>query len=65
MRNTKALLEKIQTLPDERIVEIEDFIEFIATRERQRSLIRAAAETSKAAFAEVWDNPEDDVYNSL
>ncbi len=65
MLNAKALLEKIQALPAERIVEIEDFVEFIAAREQERALTRAAAETSKPAFAAIWDNPEDNVYDAL
>ena len=37
MSNAKALMEKIQALPDARIAEIEDFVEFVAARERERS----------------------------
>ena len=65
MPNAQALLEKIQALPAERIAEIEDFVEFIAARERQRSLTRAAAAASAPAFAAVWNNPEDDAYDAL
>ncbi len=65
MLNAKTLLEKIQALPAERIAEIEDFVEFVAAREQERSLTRAAMETSKPAFAAIWDNPEDNVYDAL
>ena len=65
MSNTKYLMEKIQALPDARIAEIEDFVEFITARERERSLTRAASETSETAFAKIWDNPEDAVYDAL
>ncbi len=65
MLNAKALLKKIQALPAERIAEIEDFVEFIAVREQERSLTRAAMEASKPALAAVWSNPEDHVYDSL
>jgi hypothetical protein len=65
MLDVKALLDKIQSLPPERIVEIEDFVEFIAAREEERSLTRAATEASKPAFAAIWDNPEDSVYDAL
>src|SRR5690606_27693866 len=44
--------------PDERIAEIEDFVDFIAARERDMALTRAAASTSAPAFSEVWDDPE-------
>jgi len=32
---------------------------------RERALVSGAAEASAAAFARVWDNPEDDVYDAL
>jgi hypothetical protein len=65
MPNAKALLEKIQALPAERVAEIEDFVEFIAVREQGRSLTRVAAQASESAFAAIWDNSEDSVYDTL
>jgi hypothetical protein len=65
MPDTKALLKKIQALPRERIAEIEDFVEFIATREQERSLTHAATAASSPAFAAIWNNPEDEVYDAL
>lgn len=64
MPNAKSLLEKIEALPAERIAEIEDFVEFIAARERERSLTQAATAMSASAFAAIWDNPEDSVYDA-
>jgi hypothetical protein len=63
--DTKTLIEKIEALPAERIAEIEDFVDFIRLREQERSLTRAAAAASAPAFAAVWSNPEDDVYDAL
>lgn len=65
MPDAQALLEKIQALPRERIAEIEDFVEFIAAREQERSLARAAGAASVPSFATIWNNPEDDVYDAL
>jgi hypothetical protein len=65
MANTKALLKKIEALPADRISEVEDFVEFIAAREQERSLTRAATAASAPAFAAVWSNPEDDAYDAL
>jgi hypothetical protein len=62
------LIEKIQRLPPDRLAEVEDFIDFIAqraARDTDRQLARAAAAASVPAFAKVWDNPEDDVYDKL
>jgi len=63
--NPQTLIDKIQTLPAERIAEVEDFVDFIRLREQERSLIRAAAASSEQAFSAVWNNPEDDVYDAL
>ena len=63
--NAQALMEKIQALPVERIAEVEDFVDFIASREQDRSLIHAATAASAPAFAAVWNNPEDDAYDAL
>jgi hypothetical protein len=62
--NTRALIEKIQALPQERLDEIEDFVDFIRLREQQRALTRDVAAASAPAFAVIWDNPEDDIYNA-
>ncbi len=65
MPNAQALMEKIQALPPDRIAEVEDFVEFIAARERERALTRAASAASAPAFAAIWNNPDDDAYNTL
>ena len=63
--DTKALLAKIEALPPGRIAEIEDFVDFIRQRERERALTRAAAAASASSFAAIWDNPEDPEYDAL
>ena len=63
--DTQALFDKIQALPPERIAEIEDFVDFIASRTQDHALARSAAAASIPAFAKVWENPEDDVYDAL
>jgi len=52
-------------LPPKRAAEVEDFIDFLHLRERDFSLAKAAAALSAKAFAAVWDNPEDAVYDDL
>jgi hypothetical protein len=63
--DAQALVAKIQALPAERIAEVEDFVEFIHLRERERSFVRDAAASSAPAFAAIWDNSEDGVYDAL
>ena len=65
MPDTQALIERIQSLPPERIAEVEDFVAFITAREQDRALVGAAAAASIPALAAVWDNPEDDAYDAL
>lgn len=35
-QDTQALIEKIQSLPTDRIAEVEDFVDFLKQRARQR-----------------------------
>lgn len=65
MHDPQALMQRIQALPPERIAEVEDFVAFIADREQERALTRAAASASAPAFAAIWDNPGDAAYDAL
>ena len=65
MSNAESLIDKIKALPAERIDEVEDFVDFISRRARDRALTRAAGRASEASLAEVWNNPDDDVYDAL
>jgi hypothetical protein len=61
----ESLIGKITALPLHRIAEVEDFVDFIGEREERAGLANAATVISAPAFAAVWDNPEDDVYDAL
>jgi hypothetical protein len=61
----QTLIEKIRILPPERLVEVEDFVDFLRQREEDRRLARAATKLSEAAFQRVWDNPDDAEYDKL
>ena len=65
MSNPQSLIEKIRALPAERINEIEDFVDFIATRVSERALNDSAPAASSPAFAKIWNNPEDDAYDAI
>jgi hypothetical protein len=64
MAASEALIDKLNALPVERLAEVEDFVDFLRLRDLDRALSRAAA-ASAPAFAGVWENPEDDVYDAL
>ena len=61
----QTLIEKIQSLPPERVEEVEDFVDFLKTRDQDRALVHAAALLSEDAFNKVWDNSDDAEYDRL
>ena len=63
--NDDQLLAKIRRLPPEKQAAVEYFVDFLAQREEDRRLVQAAAKASEAAFAEIWDNPDDPEYDRL
>jgi hypothetical protein len=61
----QTLLDKLQQLPPERLAEVEDFVDFLRTREGDRALTRAAQKASEPALAKVWENEVDADYDRL
>lgn len=61
----EALIEKIRSLPAERVVEVEDFVDFLRHREDDRHLSRLASGLSEPALRAIWDNPADAEYDRL
>ena len=61
----QVLIEKIRQLPPQRLAELEDFVDFLRTREEEQRLTQAAARASEISFAAVWDNDEDAAYDRL
>jgi hypothetical protein len=59
------LIQKLQRLPTQRLAEVEDFVDFLQTREEDRQLVQAAAKVAEARFAAVWDNDEDAAYDRM
>ncbi len=58
----QRLFEKIRTLPDEKGAEVEDFVDFLRSREEDRHLVQAASLLSEDSLRLVWDNPDDAEY---
>ncbi|MBD8528199.1 toxin-antitoxin system, antitoxin component, Xre family protein [Pseudomarimonas arenosa] len=59
------LAEKLAQLPPERIAEVVDFVDFIAEREHERTLVRAAQTASETSLARLWNNDVDAAYDQL
>jgi len=64
-QHEQALIEKLKRLPPDRIAEVEDFVDFLQSRDDARGLTRAAMKSSEAAFGRVWDNEDDAAYDQL
>lgn len=56
---------QLAQLPPERLEEVVDFVDFIAAREQERRLVRAAQVASEDALAALWINDHDAAYDSL
>ena len=62
----QTLLEKLRRLAPERVVEVENFVDFLAQRQaEEHRLAHAASRLAEPAFAHVWDNPTDAEYDRL
>lgn len=61
----QTLIEKIRTLPPDKVAEVEDFVDFLRQRNEDRRLTQAAGRLSEEAFQKVWDNPNDADYDRL
>jgi hypothetical protein len=64
-RNAQSLIDKLNALPPQRQAEVEDFVDFLRSRESDQRLVSAAARASEPAFAQVWDNQDDAEYDRL
>lgn len=64
-RRAQSLIDKLQRLPPERQAEVEDFVDFLRSREGDQRLVSVAARASAPAFAAVWDNQDDAEYDRL
>ena len=64
-RREQDLMEKIRRLPEDKLAEVEDFVDFLRQRQEVRRLAQAVTGASEAAFAKAWNNPDDAAYDRL
>jgi hypothetical protein len=64
-RRERQLVDKFRSLPADKLAEVEDFVDFLRQREEERRLAKAVTGASEAAFAKLWDNPDDAEYDRL
>ena len=61
----KTLFEKMRQLPPQRLTEVEDFVDFLRSREDDVHLTQAAVKASEATLATVWNNNNDAAYDRM
>jgi len=61
----RTLIQKIRSLSSDKIAEVEDFVDFLSQKDRDRHLLQASNKLAEEAFKKVWDNSEDDEYDRL
>ncbi len=61
----QVLIDKIRRLPPQRLAEVEDFVDFLCSREEGQRLTQAAAKMAEVSFAAVWENDEDAAYDRM
>ena len=64
-RTEELLLEKIRSLPPNRVAEVEDFVDFLRQRNEDRTLASAVTKLSEDTFRKIWNNPSDADYDRL
>ena len=61
----QKVLEKLQHLTPDRLAEVEDYIDFLRQRDQDKNLRKNFTQASESAFAKVWNNDSDAIYDTL
>jgi hypothetical protein len=61
----QVILEKLKGLRPERIAEVEDFVDFLKSRDEERSITQAAGSLAEDSLRKIWDNADDADYDRL
>lgn len=50
-----SLFAKLKALSPQRLAQVEDFVDFLRSRDNDSRLVAAGAQTFYTVFADVWD----------
>ena len=65
MSNKELIKKEIDKLPEDILIEVFDFIQFLEKKRERDLLVRSSQELSAASFQRIWDNEEDSVYDTV
>ena len=63
--NLESMYSKLSHLSENKLVEVNDFIDFLISKKEEAHLRELYSKASLSAFAQTWGNEEDEVYNEL
>jgi hypothetical protein len=61
----RVLIDKIMQLPPQRLAEVEDFVDFLTSREDAQRITRAVTKMAEPSFDAVWNNDDDAAYDRM
>ena len=61
----QQVIRKLEHLSPEKLVEVEDFIDFLRQKSTESRLRKDFAQGAEGSFQKVWDNDEDAAYDKL
>jgi hypothetical protein len=64
-QHIQQMMKKLQKLPPRQVSEVEDFIDFLSSRDPDRALVRAVKVVTEKSLTKVWNNTDDAVYDRL
>ncbi len=65
IQQIEQVAHKLQTLSQERITEVEDFIDFLKQRDESSQLTHNAMKLTEPLLSHLWNNSEDAEYDQL
>ncbi|MBA7632505.1 hypothetical protein ES703_40051 [subsurface metagenome] len=61
----QSLIEKIKSLPEDKVEEIVDFVDFLYSKQQNQPSARSMSKLAEPSFQKIWDNPVDAQYDNL
>ena len=61
----QQMVKKLEALPLTKVAEVEDFIDFLASRDGDRMLVKGAQAVTTHSLKTIWDNADDAEYDRL
>ncbi len=61
----ELIKNEVDRLPENLLIEVYDFMQFLEVKKERNLLAKASQELSAPSFQKIWDNEEDAVYDNL